>query len=580
VAYDDLNLTYARRNGKFDVSAEFHGEILHRDLIDPAKSGDRARYADRLCESKPGLDPAVIEDRIKGIGRGADAQQAEREDQVDVLLRLASPAELFRDDCDKSYATVPLENGKESLTLEGSSFREWLFGAFYQETNRPPGKESLDQVISTLIAESRRRSLVNKVWVRVAGISASGPVYLDLVNKPRQVVEVTAAGWHLIDSTDVPVRFVRFKAMNSLPVPVAGGSIEELRPFVNVGHDEESERRWRLLVGTLGMFLNPNGPYPLLAICGEQGSAKSTMAKVVRFLVDPNAIPLRSLPRNEHELMISATHAHCLAFDNLSSLSPVMSDAFCRIATEGGFSVRSHYENEEETLFKAMKPIVLNGIEDLATRSDLLSRAVILHLPSIEDGGRMEEREFWSKLEAARPRILGALLDGLAGAIRVHSSVRLSRLPRMADFARWAEAFGQAVGWPAGTFLEAYAGNRVEASELAVESCPVAATVRALMSDRVEWEGTVSELLYTLGAKAGESVTRGRSWPARPNVLSGKLRRAAPGLRQLGITIDKKRTNRAVVLVIKGQPGDACGRSTPPTRETQEVSPRNASVDV
>jgi hypothetical protein len=57
-------------------------------------------------------------------------------------------------------------------------------------------------------------------------------LYLDLANGTWEAVEIDATGWRVID--DPPVRFPRAAGMQPLPVPVRGGSIEALRPFLNV----------------------------------------------------------------------------------------------------------------------------------------------------------------------------------------------------------------------------------------------------------------------------------------------------------------------------------------------------------
>jgi hypothetical protein len=75
-----------------------------------------------------------------------------------------------------------------------------------------------------------------------------------------------------------------------------------------------------LVVAWLLASLRPSGPYPLLAISGEQGSAKTVLSKMLKALVDPNVAPVRALPREERELMIAANNGYVLAFNNLSGL--------------------------------------------------------------------------------------------------------------------------------------------------------------------------------------------------------------------------------------------------------------------
>ena len=100
------------------------------------------------------------------------------------------------------------------------------------------------------------------------------------------------------------------------------------------------------------------------------------------MLIDPNTAPLRALPRNDRELFISATNAHLLVFDNVSGLQPWLSDTLCRLSSGGGFSVRSLWTNNDEVLFDAARPVILNGIEDIITRPDLADRCPVRDLGS------------------------------------------------------------------------------------------------------------------------------------------------------------------------------------------------------
>jgi len=177
--------------------------------------------------------------------------------------------------------------------------------------------------------------------------------------------------------------------------------------------------------------MRPSGPYPILEIKGSQGSAKSTCQKILRALIDPSDSPLRTQPRDERDLMISAKHSHLLGFDNLSSISDWLSDGLCRLATGGGLATRQLYTDDTQMIFYASRPVFLNGISDLVTRGDLLDRTVCLRLPPIPKEARRPEKELWTKFMAARPRILGALLDTVSSALRNVDSVRLPNLPRM-----------------------------------------------------------------------------------------------------------------------------------------------------
>jgi hypothetical protein len=342
------------------------------------------------------------------------------------------------------------------------------------------------------------------------------------------------------------VRFRRVAGMLPLPVPEGGGSMDALQSFLNLSNLND----FVLVVAWLLAALRSSGPYPLLAISGEQGSAKTVLSKLLRALIDPNAAPVRALPREERELMIAANNGHLLAFDNLSGLPPWLSDALCRLASGGSFAVRQLYTDDEEVLFKAARPTLLNGIEDIIGRSDLADRAIFLTLAPIGEGQRRSETELWRGFELARPEILGMLLDVAAHGLRAVDSVHLDRLPRMADFALWATACETAL-WPAGTFMRAYAANRKTAIGGIIDADPIAARVRDFMSERSSWTGSAADLLQASAERTGQTSDSIIGWPNNPRALAGHLRRAQTFLRALGIDIAFSREGRAGKRVIR-----------------------------
>jgi energy-coupling factor transporter ATP-binding protein EcfA2 len=190
-----------------------------------------------------------------------------------------------------------------------------------------------------------------------------------------------------------------------------------------------------------------------VGIVGKKGSGKSTGARVLRTLVDPNLAPLRSEPKEARDLAITANNSWVVAFDNLSALPSWLSDAMCRLATGGGFATRALYTNDEETIFDAQRPSIVTAIGDVIARSDLLDRAVTVTPVAIEAAARKSERQFWQEFAAAQPKILGAMFDIVASGLGRLPSVQIQNLPRMADFAQWATACEPAMGLPAGTFM-------------------------------------------------------------------------------------------------------------------------------
>jgi hypothetical protein len=164
---------------------------------------------------------------------------------------------------------------------------------------------------------------------------------------------------------------------------------------------------------------------------GEQGSAKSTLVAILRSLIDPNIALLRALPREEREFFISAMNGHVLAYDNISRLPAWLSDAVCRLATGSGHAVRQLYSDADEVLFNACRPVILNGIEDVASRGDLAERTLTLTLTAISEEERRPAQELWAAFEQDRPQILGALFDAVAHGLRMLPATKLAKHPRM-----------------------------------------------------------------------------------------------------------------------------------------------------
>jgi len=161
-----------------------------------------------------------------------------------------------------------------------------LLHGYYQDTKGAPKNQALQEAIGIFESKANFEGPECPVFTRLA--PRDGRIYLDLSNDAWEAVEICPGGWRVL--SDVPVKFRRARGMSSLPDPVRGGGcVNDLRRFVNIA----SEQDWMLLVTWLVAAFPPHGPYPILVLHGEQGSAKSTTSRVLRALLDPNTAPLR-----------------------------------------------------------------------------------------------------------------------------------------------------------------------------------------------------------------------------------------------------------------------------------------------
>jgi len=473
-------------------------------------------------------------------------------------------ASLFHNGDGETFASFGVRDHRETWPTASRRFRRHLQRLYYRATRETAKSTAIAEAQATLEAQALYEGAQQEVHTRIAG-DGIDVVYADLCDEEWKVVEITASTGTFRVLDDSPVRFVRAQGMLALPVPEHGGNLLALRQLLNLADDGD----WALVLAWLVAALRPTGPYPILLVHGEQGTAKSMLVRIIRRFVDPNRADLRAEPCNTRDLAIAANNAWIIGFDNLSSIEPWLSDAFCRLSTGGGFATRELYTNKEEAIFDSKRPVVLTSIEAIATRGDLIDRCISVELQPIPEAGRKTESEIWAAADASAGRILGALLDAVACALRAHRDVRLPVLPRMADFAIWATAAEAGLGVPTGAVMAAYQSNRAAANEIALEASPIAALVVALVREQGVWSGRATELLEVIEGRADDWARRGKGWPRTARAMAGALRRVAPNMRKAGIRIEFSRAaghDRQRVITMSMAPPPAPEPSAGPPR--------------
>jgi len=483
----------------------------------------------------------------------------DREGPVQALLRLTETVGLLRTADGCSHARVSVGGRPETYALKSAAFRDWLIDAYAHTRGETCSDWSIRRVLARLEATARFESGTPSVFVRVGhdgnadadddanGSGNGSACFLDLADPGGRAVKIGPDGWSVVDNP--PINFRRPEGHLPLPTPSRDGSIELLQPYVNV-----MDRDFTLLVVWMAAALRPAGPYPVLALYGEHGSTKSTLAKVVRLLIDPQRAPLVAQPRNTRDLMASAVNGWLVTYDNITAIPDWLSDGLCMLSTGGAFAGHAPFTDGERRVIHAQRPVILSGIDEFVGRRDLGDRSIFLSLPPIEPGDRRLEREFWASFHRDYPRILGALLDVVVGGLRVLPSVRPTELPRMADFAIFAEAIGQSQGLPAGTVLSNYNENREQAAMAHLEDSPVAHVLLQNGPDLNNWYGNPTKLLDLLTTLADRGVAASPRWPKTPQWLSIELRRIAPQLRLHGILVNISRGNKGRIVQLSLAP--------------------------
>jgi hypothetical protein len=233
-----------------------------------------------------------------------------------------------------------------------------------------------------------------------------------------------------------------------------------------------------------------------------------------------------------------------------------VSDLLCRAVSSEGFSKRKLFTDDEDILFAYRRLLILTGIGLVVTKPDLLDRSLIIGVERIPEAIRKREREMDSLFHKSKPRLFGALLDGLVGALKVYDKISHDTLPRMADFAAWALAVETGMGRDPEEWRQAYELNVGRQNEEAVAGSVVATTLLAVLEDCEEWAGEPTELYVLLKEKADGMKIPAKSFPGSAPVMGRKLREIRPNLSALGWHIDfrdSERPRKVVITRIKGK---------------------------
>ena len=484
----------------------------------------------------------------------ADENQATRNDDKkeqtlpkSAATRLVEFAEafiFFHDPEDRPFVRLEIKGHTEIWPVESTKFRKLLARTYYQKTKKAINRNALADAVTTLAGKAFHDGGEEPVFLRVAWHGEN--IVIDLCDDKWRVVEVTPSGWRVLDKS--PVAFIRTGSMEALPLPVEGGSIEPLWGLLNVKPEQRP-----LVVGSYLNAFDPEGPYFVTNYIGEQGTAKSCAAKIERQSVDPNVNPLRSPPKEERDLIAQAAGNRVVALDNLSYLPPWLSDSICRLATGGGHSARTLYTDLEEISWGGKRPVIFNGIEDVAVRPDLAERALQIELKEIDHGDRIKEKDLWLKFGRVKATIFSGILNGLVCALQNYKNIKLASLPRMADAAIWVTAGETALGFKRGAFMAAYQQNLDESALASIESSAVGLAIRKLFEQREidQWQGETTDLLNALNGLLTEKERAPKNWPQNPRALGHALRRLAPALRRGGFGFERVKSNDRILILTK-----------------------------
>lgn len=487
-------------------------------------------------------------------------QGRERKSMSTELVELALDRYALGVSTKREPFAVPLhESGRVARLLRGGSgsLRAELAAGYYSKHGKAASQQAL---ADALMALEGRAMESDPTALHLRSAVAQDAVWLDLGDVEGRAVRIAGTGWQVV--AEAPVTFMRTALTGPLPRPERDVDLAELWGTLNVAEPA----RPLVLAWLLAAILTPDEPCPVLALVGEQGTAKSTTSRRLASLIDPAEPQVRRAPKDADGWAAAATGSRIVALDNLSAVPDWLSDALCRAVTGDGDVRRRLYSDGDHVVTAFWRAVIVNGIDLGATRDDLTERLVLVELSRISEAQRQPEKVLDAAWLVARPRLLGALLDLAAKVLAIREATTPQRLPRMADYAMTLASVDHVLGTNG---LDRYRAQAGELAADAASSDPVLAAIVVQVDQ--PWTGTAADLLALLDA--GDRPPKG--WPATARAMTAVIRRSAPLLRRLGWSVeDLGRGGKAMVVrfeLVPPMAGDRQARqATSPARQATE----------
>lgn len=417
----------------------------------------------------------------------------------------------------------------------GGSLRNQLTHWLFRESGSAGSTTSLDGVMRVLEAEASE-SERQTVHLRTAPLPKDGMV-IDLGQKDGSMAVIEGGKWKITKKPIPGVVFRRTHMTSAMPTPVRGGSLDELRNFLNV-----TDEGWELARSWMACALRSDIPVPVLTVTGRQGAAKTTAGRLIVGIVDPNPSEtgLYRPPKKVEDWPTVASGSRVVGMDNLSRIGEELSDALCRAVTGEAAAKRSLYTDDDLHVISYRRALLITSIDTGGIRGDLAERQMPLELEKIRRV--RDEGKLMAAYERKRAAMFGGLLDLLAEVQA--SPVAIKNAPRMADAAKVMASLDKATG---SNSLPTYRASLGTVSQQVLDSDPVASAVIKLIDHRggKGYEGTPTALYETL-----EGFKADHNWPANPRGLSSRLKRLTPDLEKAhGIRVEFVRSGQRQIRI-------------------------------
>ena len=231
--------------------------------------------------------------------------------------------------------------------------------------------------------------------------------------------------------------------------------------YLKKGIADFGEHHCLLAVTCATMLLPADFVHPFIVFTGNQARGKSTTMKLILQLVDPyEKGELMSVGEDMRDIIALTRGRHSIALDNVSKL-PFDEDMLSKMYSGGLFATRKMATNSELSEVETPRlRVLMNGIGNAFSRSDLMSRCIFIEHPALTTADEQFAPLSFveNRWRAMLPDALGSLLAALSGGLKIFEEKggiegKTSR-SRFVEYCVIGECIAEAMGYEEGLFTK------------------------------------------------------------------------------------------------------------------------------
>lgn len=467
------------------------------------------------------------------------------------IADIVSQQDIFLNQDKIPCANISLNGNAKVIEIDSRLYSQHLIMEYFKKHNVIPPDVKDAVRLSNAIALANQK--IVPVYTR---FNFDGKrLLLDLCDGSDRIVYADKNGWSVIQKGEY--KFNQPDYLKPLPVPDKNGDILDLLEFLDF--DNQMDRV--LVIVWIVAVLFSEIDRPILMISGPQGSGKTSVADIIRSTIDPTDITGLGLPTRERDFAVTLHRQQIPSFDNLTSIRGDIQDLMCRVVTGGGIERCKLYTDNDSFFIKFKRPMILTGVVNPITQSDLLDRTLSIKLRRFSDAERKLKTDILKRFELKQASILGGIFNTFVGALNILDTLHLQRLPRLADFYRVgyavSEYIGARNGFGGSEFTKAFENSMRQSYNYGVDENALSFVLLSLLNTAVavapqdQYSFTVGILFDELKKHAQSLGIDPKELPGNASSLSRKLKEVVQALEHMGWSVSfssEARTARKVTF--------------------------------